>query len=60
MPKILLKVQELQTVFSSNKGEIISVEEVSFALDLKKGESIHVLLAKNELLLIKKVARFSL
>ena len=40
MPKILLKVQELQTAFASNKGEIVSVEEVSFTLE--EGQTIGI------------------
>ena len=40
MPKMLLKVHELQTAFSSNKGEIVSVEEVSFTLE--EGQTIGI------------------
>ena len=40
MQKTLLEVHQLQTAFSSNKGEIVSVEEVSFTLE--EGQTIGI------------------
>ena len=40
MQKTLLEVHELQIAFSSNKGEIVSVEEVSFTLE--EGQTIGI------------------